>query len=172
MIDYYWPDKKELTQRAARLGTWCYQVSAASYPNGAPWSEGTFRANLTAPHQYYLFAVVAGQLVGFISYTAIFDEVEITNVVVAPQYQRQHVAWQLWQILLQAQTQPVYFYLEVRASNLPAQKLYKKLGFTVINRRRAYYTTPVEDALIMALEWKESNNDGEQVAATRVNFSF
>ncbi|MFC6171215.1 ribosomal protein S18-alanine N-acetyltransferase [Loigolactobacillus jiayinensis] len=169
---YYWPDKSELTQQAAALGAWCYQVCAASYPTGAPWRQATFVANLQAPHQYYLFAVNAGQLSGFISYTAVLDEIEITNVVVDPKWQRQHIAWQLWQVLLQAQTQPIHFYLEVRASNLPAQKLYTKLGFTVLNRRRDYYAAPTEDALIMALEWKESNHDGEQVAATRVNFSF
>ncbi|MFD1317072.1 ribosomal protein S18-alanine N-acetyltransferase [Loigolactobacillus zhaoyuanensis] len=172
MMQYYWPDKSEITQHAAALGAWCHQVSAASYPAGSPWRPATFVADLKAPHQYYLFAVAAGQLIGFISYTALFDELEITNVVVAPAWQRQHIAWQLWQVLLQAQTTPVRFYLEVRASNLAAQKLYEKLGFAVINRRREYYTAPVEDALIMALEWKESDYDGKKVAATRVNFSF
>ena len=42
--------------------------------------------------------------------------------------------------------------LEVRQSNFPAQRLYERFGFTVAGVRRGYYTSPVEDALIL---WKE-----------------
>ncbi|MFD0897657.1 ribosomal protein S18-alanine N-acetyltransferase [Loigolactobacillus binensis] len=171
-MDYYWPDKEELRQHAEQLGPLCYQLSALSYPNGSPWQVATFVADLKAAHQYYLFAVVAGEIVGFISYSALFNELEITNVVVTPAWRRQKIAWQLWQLLLQAQTTAGQCFLEVRASNLPAQKLYEKLGFTLINRRVAYYAAPEEDALIMALKWKETTNNGRNGAATRVNFSF
>ena len=39
-------------------------------------------------------------------------------------------------------------YLEVRRSNLPAQRLYERLGFTVATVRRNYYSQPEEDALL------------------------
>ena len=42
--------------------------------------------------------------------------------------------------------------LEVRASNEPAQRLYRQLGFVSISTRRRYYTNPVEDALLMAMD--------------------
>ena len=38
--------------------------------------------------------------------------------------------------------------LEVRAGNLPAQRLYEKLGFQIVGRRRQYYRDG-EDGLIM-----------------------
>ena len=38
--------------------------------------------------------------------------------------------------------------LEVRASNMPAQRLYEKLGFDIVGRRRHYYRDG-EDGLIM-----------------------
>ncbi|MBF0153862.1 MAG: ribosomal protein S18-alanine N-acetyltransferase [Magnetococcales bacterium] len=42
--------------------------------------------------------------------------------------------------------------LEVRLSNLPAQRLYASLGFRLLHRRRHYYRTPLpEDALVMEL---------------------
>ena len=39
--------------------------------------------------------------------------------------------------------------LEVRRSNLAAQRLYERLGFAVAGQRRNYYTHPEEDALIL-----------------------
>jgi ribosomal-protein-alanine N-acetyltransferase len=43
--------------------------------------------------------------------------------------------------------------LEVRASNDPAIKLYEKLEFAQIGRRKNYYRNPKEDAIIMRKEW-------------------
>jgi ribosomal-protein-alanine N-acetyltransferase len=39
--------------------------------------------------------------------------------------------------------------LEVRASNTAAQALYRRHGFSTAGVRRAYYTAPVEDALVL-----------------------
>ena len=41
--------------------------------------------------------------------------------------------------------------LEVRLSNLPARRLYEKLGFCEIGRRKDYYDNPKEDAVLMEL---------------------
>ena len=42
--------------------------------------------------------------------------------------------------------------LEVRASNIAARKLYKKLGFKDVGIRKGYYADTGEDAVIM---WNE-----------------
>ncbi len=39
--------------------------------------------------------------------------------------------------------------LEVRASNAAATALYRRLGFSTTGVRRAYYSAPVEDALLL-----------------------
>jgi ribosomal-protein-alanine N-acetyltransferase len=39
--------------------------------------------------------------------------------------------------------------LEVRASNAAALALYQRLGFSAVGVRRAYYSAPVEDALLL-----------------------
>jgi ribosomal-protein-alanine N-acetyltransferase len=49
-------------------------------------------------------------------------------------------------------------FLEVRASNTAAQKLYSDLGFTGAFVRRDYYDSPTEDAVIMTLEQKALEN--------------
>lgn len=41
--------------------------------------------------------------------------------------------------------------LEVRVSNLPAQRLYQKYGFREVGRRKAYYQDNREDALLMTI---------------------
>ena len=46
--------------------------------------------------------------------------------------------------------------LEVRRSNDPARLLYERFGFSVAGLRRAYYTKPVEDALVL---WRENLSD-------------
>ena len=39
--------------------------------------------------------------------------------------------------------------LEVRPSNLSAASLYRRLGFQVVGRRKAYYQDTGEDAILM-----------------------
>jgi ribosomal protein S18 acetylase RimI-like enzyme len=39
--------------------------------------------------------------------------------------------------------------LEVRASNTAALALYQRHGFSAVGRRRAYYSAPVEDAVLL-----------------------
>ena len=46
--------------------------------------------------------------------------------------------------------------LEVRESNKSAIHLYEKLGYRHIHRRKAYYSNPKEDALIMEYSQGES----------------
>jgi ribosomal-protein-alanine N-acetyltransferase len=40
-------------------------------------------------------------------------------------------------------------YLEVRESNVAAQRLYAGFGFREVGRRRRYYQRPVEDAVVL-----------------------
>tara|TARA_B100001250_G_scaffold341155_1_gene309051 strand:- start:207 stop:467 length:261 start_codon:yes stop_codon:yes gene_type:complete len=42
--------------------------------------------------------------------------------------------------------------LEVRASNNPAQGLYRKFGFAPVGLRRGYYQADNEDAIVMTIE--------------------
>jgi [ribosomal protein S18]-alanine N-acetyltransferase len=46
--------------------------------------------------------------------------------------------------------------LEVRKSNDPARLLYERLGFAIAGVRRAYYTKPDEDAIVL---WREGLGD-------------
>jgi ribosomal-protein-alanine N-acetyltransferase len=54
--------------------------------------------------------------------------------------------------------------LEVRRSNVAAQRLYKRLGFEVAGQRRKYYTQPEEDALILWRSNPDPHTGGEPVS--------
>jgi len=43
-------------------------------------------------------------------------------------------------------------YLEVRKSNEAAIELYKKHGFAPVRQRKDYYSSPVEDAIVMVMK--------------------
>ncbi|MCS6885132.1 MAG: ribosomal protein S18-alanine N-acetyltransferase [Acidobacteriota bacterium] len=93
------------------------------------------------------------RVLGFVASRVTFDELHINNIAVHPDFRRIRIASELLKTVIRQS----YSYgsrrclLEVRASNEPAQCLYRKLGFRVIGRRRDYYTQPTEDALVMQL---------------------
>ena len=43
-------------------------------------------------------------------------------------------------------------FLDVRESNVAAQKLYRKCGFSPLGRRKRFYQNPTEDAIGMGIE--------------------
>lgn len=87
----------------------------------------------------------------------ILDEVSLLNICVAAPAQGQGIAREVIRTLLSHyETQGARrMFLEVRASNRAAQRVYDALGFNEIGQRRHYYPTETgrEDAQCMALEW-------------------
>jgi ribosomal-protein-alanine acetyltransferase len=102
------------------------------------------------PETYFEFNVSVaernGQVCGFMVSREVADEVEVLNLATAPETRRQGIATQL---LASLDAEDVF--LEVRESNVPARKLYEKLGFVVVGKRAEYYDDPVESALVMRL---------------------
>ena len=48
-----------------------------------------------------------------------------------------------------------HIFLEVRVSNIAAQAMYRRLGFTAVGLRKQFYSDPLEDGLIMIKEMEE-----------------
>ncbi len=88
---------------------------------------------------------------GFVGIWFIADEAHIVSLGVRPSDQRKGVG----ELLLLATFREARSYgmkevtLEVRASNAPAQALYRKYGFRDIGLRKRYYIDNGEDAIIM-----------------------
>ena len=118
-----------------------------------PWSGELFQAALESPHTAVLLAEGEdGAVLGYAVLSAVLDEGNLDNIAVAPRCRRQGVADALLSALTDfGRTSLSVLLLEVRASNLPAIALYEKHGFVPVGRRKDYYETPREDALLMTL---------------------
>ena len=116
-----------------------------------PWSEQAFSDALSLNYAYFYAACINGQVAGYCGVYLAADEGEITNVATAGAYRRRHIAEQMLKTLInEAKTRGVVrLFLEVRASNAPAIRLYEKIGFQNCGVRRNFYKNPVEDALLM-----------------------
>ena len=118
-----------------------------------PWSEALFRDALESPHTVLLLAEGGdGSVLGYAVLSAVLDEGNLDNIAVAPSCRRRGVADALLSALADiGRTSMSVLMLEVRASNLPAIALYEKHGFAPVGRRKDYYNSPREDALLMSL---------------------
>ena len=121
-----------------------------------PWSESAMAATLEIPVVRALAARREGEIVGFVIAYLIPPEGEIADICVAPAVRGQGIGSRLLRALTE-NCDCTRFYLEVRASNLPAQKLYEKFGFRRIGLRRGYYDRPREDAVLMTLSLADDN---------------
>lgn len=122
-----------------------YQMSTACF--SVPWSQEALQEEVG---KLYLVAELKGQLVGYIGLRQILDEGEIMNVAVSPEFRRQGIGEALLkQLIEEAKACHICtIFLEVRESNDKARKLYEKFNFRTYDKRKAYYSKPVEDALL------------------------
>ncbi len=93
------------------------------------------------------------QLIAYISFYQVLDEMEILNIAVLPQFRRNGLGQFLLINTLQIASNMgmTTVVLEVRPSNVAARKLYEGIGFKHIGNRPKYYTDTGEDALIYKL---------------------
>jgi ribosomal-protein-alanine N-acetyltransferase len=96
-------------------------------------------------------ATSGGRVLGFLVVRQIAaNEREILNLAVDPAERRRGVAGKLLESeLRRAKTQ---WFLEVRASNSSAIKLYESTGFREAGRRESYYRNPVEPGIVMMFD--------------------
>jgi [ribosomal protein S18]-alanine N-acetyltransferase len=141
-----------------------------------PWTPGIFGDELANPdtRSYYVVRHSSGPdqagarsadgagdwngdgmgdgavLVGFGGVLVQVGEAHITNIAVAPSYRRRGLARMLMVVLMRRaiERQATAATLEVRVSNVAAQRLYHRFGFVPAGVRPRYYPDG-EDAVIM-----------------------
>jgi ribosomal-protein-alanine N-acetyltransferase len=119
-----------------------------------PWTRGNFMDSLHAGHQGWVM-MQREEIVGYAVVMVVLDEAHLLNISVAGPYQKQGLGRQLLAHLINhAKVNKMSnMYLEVRASNVAAIALYKKMGFMQTSLRRGYYAGEAgrEDAILMGL---------------------
>lgn len=117
---------------------------------------------LQAQHQLRVLALPPDQgsgLVGFAEFMQVLDEGHLINIAIAPLWQGRGLGTLLlsgiWNEMRKSGCR--HCLLEVRRSNVAAQRLYERLGFSLDGVRKRYYRAqanqPAEDALLYSLSW-------------------
>ena len=146
-------DDIELTRMRRRHLRRVLAIEARVYPR--PWSASLFLSELSQRNsRSYLVARHQGIVVGYGGMMFTGAAAHVTPIAVDPALPARKVGPRL---LLTLVTEAIargsrQISLEVRVSNLAAQRMYEKFGFSVTGVRRGYYIETNEDAYVMVVE--------------------
>ena len=128
------------------------EIENASF--SLPWSRWMFERELMdKEHSQFFVARSGDEIAGYIGFWLVMEEVHIVTIAVRSDYRRRGIGSIL---MLEALNEALRLgaekaTLEVRVTNLPAQELYRKLGFIAVAIRKRFYSDTGEDAYVMWL---------------------
>jgi ribosomal-protein-alanine N-acetyltransferase len=119
-----------------------------------PWSSRFFLQELQVQCARAILAEINGRIVGYVLFWLLPGEADVHNLAVHSEFRRQGIGrLLLQQVVIEARRQFLTrIMLEVRQSNIAAQKLYQSMGFVASGIRKGYYSDDGEDAVAMTLE--------------------
>lgn len=130
------------------------EIERVSFAN--PWTREMFEHELEHASVSHTLVVrtPAARVAGYCIFWVVFDEVHVNNLAVSPEDRRAGLGRALLRAALTrgAALGGRRATLEVRRSNDAAIRLYDSFGFRVRGVRTAYYSNPVEDALVLGLD--------------------
>ena len=121
--------------------------------NEPVWSQAQLAAAVNGS-ELVLAIALDEEIVGYMVANYVLDQADIYTILVARRSRGKGVAKNLLKamVALLQEREVEQVFLEVRASNEPAQALYKGNGFVETGRRKNYYTNEDgsrEDAIVM-----------------------
>lgn len=127
-----------------------YEIGCQCFPDA--WREETIKNDLAGAHSQYFVAKINGEIVGYGCFWFVADEAQLVNIGVYPSFRRKGIAEEIIKrgILEAVSRHMQTMFLEVRVSNLAAQKLYWKYNFKVVSVRKDVYELPKENGYIMS----------------------
>lgn len=134
------------------------ELQKLCYSHDAIWSEELL-FNEMSYHSNCLYLIMYDRdlPIAFIGSWIKGDECHVSNIVTMPSYQRQGIGYYLLsQVERIARMNGCQYYtLEVRVSNIKAQRLYKTYGFKPVGYKTRYYSNDLEDAVDMTKRLNE-----------------
>lgn len=117
-----------------------------------PWPKRIFESEVNGNEFAKYFIIEADDLiVGYVGLWFVFDDAQITNIAVHPDYRGHGYGETLFSYAMQQAIlhRMKTLSLEVRVSNKKAQHLYRKFGLFPTRVRKKYYKNNGEDAFVM-----------------------
>ena len=127
------------------------EIEEASFNN--PTSRAWYERELARPEVCFIYVLHTPEhpCAAFCAFWRIADQAHINNLAVRPELRGRGLGIQMLEAVI-AEAKRLgagSLALEVRRSNIAAQRLYKRAGFREDGVRKSYYTQPVEDALLL-----------------------
>ena len=116
------------------------------------WPPDAFYNEITTNKlAHYFVGRIGSKVVAYGGIWVIFEDSHITTIAVDEAYRgRKFGELMLLHLIDEAlERAAAWMTLEVRESNVVAQRLYRKYGFTTVTTRKAYYSDNNENALVM-----------------------
>lgn len=128
------------------------EVEASSFAQ--PWRRRTFESLLGRPSVDIVVAESDGRVDGYAVVRSTVGESELANLAVSPARRGAGLGRALLREAVEAARSrgATWIFLAVRTSNADAAKLYRRFGFQEIGAQASYYSDPVEDARLFAME--------------------
>jgi len=126
------------------------EIDRASFPS--PWPRYIFEQEISEnDFAYYYVLEQDGKVLGYLGMWMILEDAQVTNIALLPEARGQKFGEQLFRhgVELAIRNGMQRLSLEVRVSNVVAQKLYRKFGLVPGGIRKNYYTDNNEDAIVM-----------------------
>ena len=148
-------DKAKIRVRIAKSSDLddIYELDVQTF--AMPWSKEALSYDiLENDNAFVIVAEYEGEFAGYADIWTVLDEADLNSIAVRVDFRRKGIgdAIMLAMIEMLSTSGVATINLEVRVSNMPAIKLYKKYGFNECGVRPGYYLDNGEDALIMKRE--------------------
>lgn len=117
-----------------------------------PWSEDIFYQEVVDNQfAHYFVAEIDEVIIGYAGLWVVVDDAQITNIAITPSYRGHKLGEKLFGFTMQQAVRlgSNRLSLEVRVSNIIAQRMYRKFGLVPGGLRKSYYTDNQEDAIVM-----------------------
>lgn len=120
----------------------------------SPWSRLALLGELRNDVAHYLVMEEDGLIIGYGGMWLLFEEAHVTNVAIMPDYRGKRRGRRLMLAMMRHAVQrgAEKMTLEVRETNMVAQKLYAGLNFEQNGFRAGYYSDTGEGAMLL---WNE-----------------
>ena len=105
------------------------------------WSINNLISEFNNEYSHFFGEVVDDKIVGYVCVRTMYEEAQICNIAVLPDYRRQGIASRLLNAVeeFSATQDCERSELEVNTSNTPAVELYKKCGYEIAGTRVNFY---------------------------------